>query len=135
MSKAADMLTAAIRGYSVEADQAMSYTDKIAAVGAESAADFTELANAMEKVASSASTAGVDFNHLLGYLSKMIEVTREAPANIGTSLKTILSRINELKESPTKILEDGVDANRVEKALRTVFPSRRSLRRDQNHNL
>ena len=57
----------------------MDYTDKIAMVGAVSAADFNELSVAMEKTASSAYTAGIDFDHLLGYLGKMIEVTREAP--------------------------------------------------------
>ena len=79
MSEAANTLTAAIQGYNESAAVAMDYTDKIAMVGAVSAADFNELSTAMEKTASSAYTAGIDFDHLLGYLGKMIEVTREAP--------------------------------------------------------
>lgn len=79
MTEAANTLTAAIQGYNESAAVAMDYTDKIAMVGAVSAADFNELSAAMEKTASSAYTAGIDFDHLLGYLGKMIEVTREAP--------------------------------------------------------
>jgi len=38
----------------------------------------------------------------------------------GTALKTIIARFVEMKENPIAVLEDGVDANRVEKALKSV---------------
>lgn len=120
MADAANTLTAIMNGYSMAATQAMEVTDKISAVGADSAADFGELSSAIEKVASSAATAGVDLDHLLGYLGKMVEVTREAPTNIGSAMKTIVARMAELKEDPTTALEDGVDVNKVQTALRTV---------------
>lgn len=120
MADAANTLTAIMNGYSMAASQAMEVTDKISAVGTDSAADFGELSSAIEKVASSAATAGVDLDHLLGYLGKMVEVTREAPTNIGSAMKTIVARMAELKEDPTTALEDGVDVNKVQTALRTV---------------
>ena len=120
MAEAANTLTAAIQGYNESAEVAMEYTDKIAMVGAVSAADFNELSVAMEKTASSAYTAGIDFDHLLGYLGKMIEVTREAPANLGTAMKTIIARFEDMKKDPMAILEDGVSANKVESALATI---------------
>lgn len=120
MAEAADTLTAIMNGYGIAASRAMEVTDKISAVGADSAADFGELSSAIEKVASSAATAGVDLDHLLGYLGKMVEVTREAPTNIGSAMKTIVARMAELKEDPTKALEDGTDVNKVQTALRTV---------------
>ena len=120
MTEAANTLTAAIQGYNESASVAMDYTDKIAMVGAVSAADFNELSAAMEKTASSAYTAGIDFDHLLGYLGKMIEVTREAPANLGTAMKTIIARFEDMKKDPMAILEDGVSANKVEAALATI---------------
>lgn len=120
MAEAADTLTAIMNGYSMAATEAMNVTDKISAVGADSAADFGELSFAIEKVASSAATAGIDLDHLLGYLGKMVEVTREAPTNIGSAMKTIVSRMAELKEDPTTALEDGVDVNKVQTALKTV---------------
>lgn len=120
MTEAANTLTAAIQGYNESAAVAMDYTDKIAKVGAVSAADFNELSASMEKTASSAYTAGIDFDHLLGYLGKMIEVTREAPANLGTAMKTIIARFEDMKKDPMAILEDGVSANKVETALASI---------------
>lgn len=76
---ASETLTAAINGYEMEASAAMEVTDKMAAVGAKSAADFNELSTSMTKVASAAYTAGIDFDHLMGFLAKGIETTREAP--------------------------------------------------------
>ena len=120
MTEAANTLTAAIQGYNESAAVAMDYTDKIAKVGAVSAADFNELSAAMEKTASSAYTAGIDFDHLLGFLGRMIEVTREAPANLGTAMKTIIARFEDMKKDPMAILEDGASANKVETALASI---------------
>ena len=47
------------------------------------------------------------------------ETTRESATNIGTALKTIIARFQELSDS-TETLEDGVDANKVETALATA---------------
>lgn len=119
MTEAANTLTAAIQGYNESAAVAMDYTDKIAMVGAVSAADFNELSAAMEKTASSAYTAGIDFDHLLGFLGRMIEVTREAPANLGTAMKTIIARFEDMKKDPNALI-DGASANKVESALATI---------------
>ena len=119
MTEAANTLTAAIQGYNESAAVAMDYTDKIAMVGAVSAADFNELSAAMEKTASSAYTAGIDFDHLLGFLGRMIEVTREAPANLGTAMKTIIARFEDMKKDPNALI-DGASANKVEAALATI---------------
>lgn len=122
---ASETLTAAINAYSMEATQAMAVTDKFAAVGAASAADFKELSTAMEKVASQAYSSGMSFDSLLGILGKGLETTREAPEAIGTALKTIIARFQEMKENPMAQLEDGTDANRVETALKTIGVSLR----------
>lgn len=78
-AEASKTLTAAIRGYNMETSQAEAVTDKLAAVGAASAADFHELSVAMEKVSASAYTAGMSFDSLMGVLAKGIETSREAP--------------------------------------------------------
>lgn len=78
-TQASETLTASINAYNMEASDAMSVTDKFAAVGAKSAADFQELSLAMEKVAASAYSAGMSFDSTLGILAKGIETTREAP--------------------------------------------------------
>lgn len=77
----------------------------------------------MSKTASIASSAGASFENTSAFLAQMIESTREAPDAIGTSVKTIVARFNELKKAPEDIGEiDGeiVDANAIETALRSI---------------
>ena len=120
MAEASETLTSIINSYNLSATEAMSVTDKISAIAIKSAADFGELSTAIEKVASSAATAGLDLDHMMGYLAKMIETTREAPADIGTSLKTITANFTQFKENPEAVNEDGFTANKVDKALQDV---------------
>ena len=114
---ATNYLTAAINGFKLEAGDASNITDVWANLAAKAAVDTNELAIAISKVASIAKSAGADIETTSAFLTKMIETTREAPENLGTALKTIIARFQELKDS-TEALEDGVDANKVEKALK-----------------
>ena len=116
---ATDYLTAAINGYNIAADEAYKVTDSWSALAAASAVDVNELAVAMSKVASLAAASGLELETASAFLSKMLETTREAPENLGTALKTIISRFQDLKMSEEE-LEDGVNANDVEKALKSA---------------
>lgn len=119
VADAADKLTAAVNGYRVGVEGAIDVADKFNAVAAKSAASINELSTAFEKGASQANQAGISMDNYLGYLATMIEVTREAPENIGTSMKTIMARFQQIKEAGTS--EDGdTDVNAVEKALKSV---------------
>lgn len=115
---AADQITAAINGFNLSVDQAGDVIDKLSVLAAYSAADIDELATAMSKAASQANMAGLSFDQYNAYLATMIEVTREAPENIGTSLKTIMSRFQSIKSGDNT--EDDTDVNAVEKALKSV---------------
>ena len=112
-------LTSAVRAYRLEASDAMMVSDKFAALAASTATDYEGLATAMSKVAAQASSSGVGMDNLMGMMATAMDVTQEAPENIGTAFKTILARMSEIKDYG-KVLEDGVDANRVEKALKLV---------------
>jgi TP901 family phage tail tape measure protein len=77
----------------------------------------------MTKTASIASNAGMEFETTAAFLSQIIETTRESAETAGTAMKTIVARFQELKKDPAEIGEvDGeiVDANQIEKALRSV---------------
>lgn len=116
---AADKLTAAVNGYCLAAEDAAMVADKFNKVAAASAADINELSTAFSKAAAQANQAGVGMDNYLAYIATMVEATREAPENIGTSLKTIMSRMQQVKESGTT--EDGdADINKVETALKSV---------------
>ena len=115
---AADKLTAAVNGYCLAAENASEVADKFNKVAAASAADINELSTAFSKAAAQANQAGVSMDNYLAYIATMEEATREAPENIGTSLKTIFSRMQQIKTGENT--EDNVDVNAVETALRSV---------------
>ena len=118
-TSAADKLTAAVNGYCLAAEDAARVADKFNKVAAASAADIDELSTAFSKAAAQANQAGVGMDNYLAYIATMVEATREAPENIGTSLKTIMSRMQQVKMSGTT--EDGeTDVNQVETALKSV---------------
>ena len=115
---AADKLTAAVNGYRLSAQDALSVADKFNKVAAASAADINELSTAFSKAAAQANQAGVSMDNYLAYIATMEEATREAPENLGTSLKTIFSRMQQIKTGENT--EEGTDVNAVETALRSV---------------
>lgn len=118
VEKAADQLTAAVNGFKVGVEGATAVADKLNAVAAKSAASIDEIATAMSKAASQANQAGLSMDKFYAILATMEEVTREAPENIGTSMKTIMARMQQIKEGNNT--EDDTDINAVETALKTV---------------
>ena len=120
-----NMMTAALRGFNMELNQtsAKRVNDVYSELAAITASDTRELGLAMERTASIAHSAGMDFGNTTAFLAQMIETTREAPENLGTAMKTIIARFQELKQNPYEISEvegEEVDFNRVDKALKSI---------------
>ncbi len=112
-------LTTALKGFHMEAEQAMTVSDKFAKLAAASATDYDELAIALSKVASQAHNAGMSMDYTLALLTKGLETTREAPETMGTALKTIIARMRELSDYGAT-LEGDTDVNNVESQLAYV---------------
>lgn len=125
----ADYLTAVMNGYNLEASKALETTDRLAAVGAATGSDFEELAIGMSKVASMANTVGVEIDSLNAMLATVTTVTREAPESVGTSFKTIFSRVAEVKAG--KETEDGWTLGKVEKTIQTATGGTMSVLDDE----
>ena len=122
---ATDAMTAALRGFNLELNQASAQriNDVYSELAAITASDTQEISTAMEKVASLAHNAGMEVETTSAFLAQMIETTREAPENLGTALKTVVARFQEMKQDPTKLIDsEGVmlDANKVDKALKSI---------------
>ena len=120
-----NMMTAALRGFNMELNQtsAKRVNDVYSELAAITASDTRELGLAMERTASIAHSANMDFGNTTAFLAQMIETTREAPENLGTAMKTIIARFQELKQNPYEISEvegEEVDFNRVDKALKSI---------------
>ena len=129
-AEATDRMTAALRGFNMELNEASAQkiADVYSELAAITAADVDEISTAMTKTASIASSAGMEFETTAAFLSQIIETTRESAETAGTAMKTVIARFQELKKSPDEIGEvDGeiVDANAIETALRSVGVSLR----------
>lgn len=122
---ATDYMTAALRGFNMELNEASAtrVNDVYSKLAAVTASDTREISIAMTKTASIANNANMELETTAALLSQIIETTREAPETAGTAMKTIIARFQELKKAPDEIGEvDGevVDANKIEGALRTI---------------
>ena len=127
---ATDKMTAALRGFNMELNEASAQkvADVYSELAAITAADVEEISSAMTKTASIANSAGMEFETTAAFLSQIIETTRESAETAGTAMKTIIARFQELKKAPGEIGEvDGeiIDANKIETALRSVGVSLR----------
>jgi TP901 family phage tail tape measure protein len=129
-AEATDRMTAALRGFNMELNEAnaQKIADVYSELAAVTASDVDEISSAMTKTASIAASAGMEFETTAAFLSQIIETTRESAETAGTAMKTVIARFQELKKDPAEIGEvDGeiVDANKIETALRAVGVSLR----------
>ena len=118
---ATNQMTAAIRGFNLEMEDASKVNDIFSTLAANAAVSTQELSYALTKTASIAESAGMSIDTTSAFLTKMIETTREAPENIGTAMKSIVARFEELKKNPlsltVEVEGEEVVANKVESAI------------------
>ena len=81
-----------VRGFKLEMSDAQHITDVYSEVAAISASNTQELATAMSKTASSAASVGMSFENTTAMIATMVEATRESATNIGSAMKSIISR-------------------------------------------
>ena len=124
-AEATDMMTAALRGFNMELNEvsAQRINDVYSNLAAKTASNTEELGTAMQRTASIAHSAGMSFEGTAAFLAQAIETTREPAENLGTAMKTIVARFQELKKNPLEVTEvDGeeVSYNKVDEALQTI---------------
>lgn len=113
-------LTSAMKGYDLEVQDVSSIVDKLASLDSRAAVTAQDLAEAMSRTASSANLAGVQMDRLLGYITAVEETTQASAQEVGTSMRTILARIGNVKVG--KFIDDETDEpiNDIEAALAKV---------------
>lgn len=109
-------MTAATNGMGVSSERV---ADVWAYLGDASASGGDEIGKAMQKVASTAQEAGLSFEWLGSYIATISEKTRQAPEVIGTSLNSIMSRLQSIKQKGYNE-EDETQINDIAKALRNI---------------
>ena len=122
-AEATNYMTNALRSFKMDMQDAGHIVDVYSVLAASAATNVEELAKAMSKTASSAEAVGSSFENTSAMMAVMIEATREAPENIGSAMKSIISRYGELKEDPTKLVDsegEELSLNKVDTALKSV---------------
>lgn len=101
-------LTASLNGYKLQTDAAQSVIDAISAIDLSAAVSSSNLAEGMSRVAVLADQSEVSMNKLLGYLATMSEVQQAGGAKTGSAMKSILSRMYNIKTGKLELVdEDG----------------------------
>ena len=136
---ATDKMTAALRGFNMEINEASAQriNDVYSNLAAKTASNTEELGTAMQRTASIAASAGMSFEGTAAFLAQAIETTREPAENIGTAMKTIIARMQEMKKNPLEIGEvDGeeVNYNKIDAALRSIGISLKAANGDFRDN-
>lgn len=115
-NKAAEILTATTNSMNVDIQRAadvFSYLGDVTATGAD------EIGEAFQKVGGSAGALNLNFEKVASWIAVLSSRTRESASTIGNSIKSILARIQNLKEKGFDET-DGTQINEVAKALATV---------------
>ena len=114
----AELLTATLNGFKMEAKEAASVVDLVAYTDTIAATSAQELMTAFQYVASSASVAGIEVEKLNAMIATSSEVTRLSASTIGQAYKTMISRLQQVKVGSLVDSESGEDLSNVDKMLK-----------------
>jgi len=94
------------------------YADVMTALGASTATSSKEIATGLSKFSSIAKTTGLSYEYATSALATITAATRQSADSVGTSLKTMFSRLQGLSLGST--LDDGTTLNKYSKALLAI---------------
>jgi TP901 family phage tail tape measure protein len=115
-TQSAEILTAVVNSMGVDIERA---SDVMTYLGDATATSGSEIGRAMQKVAGSAGALGIPFEKVTSYIAVISSKTRESAESIGTSMKALLARFQNLTETGWNE-EDATKINDVAKALKAV---------------
>lgn len=122
-SEATQYLTSALKGFKMEAEEAMSIVDKLTKTDMDAAVSAGGIAEALSRTATSAQLAGLGIDETIGIVATIGEVTQKSMQSVGESVKTLLSRFGNVKAGvfDRMNLEEGGEEteniNDIEKVL------------------
>ena len=122
-AEATNYMTNALRSFKLDMDEASRVTDVYSVLAASAAVSVSEIAEAMSKTASSAYAVGASLENTATMITVMTEATRESATNIGSALKSIISRYGEMTSDPAKLVDsegEAMSLNKVDRALQSV---------------
>ena len=124
-SDASEILTATLNGFQLAADQASRVNDILTSIDLESASGADSIGTALMKVASQANNAGVSLEKTSAIIATIKDVTQDSDESFGTAMKSILSRMNQIRAGKFVDAETGESLNDTEKVLKKIGVSMR----------
>jgi len=115
-AKSTEYLTSIINGYQLSLDEVKPVLDGLIALDNNYATSVEEIAQAMQRVSNIANQAGVPLKNLAAQITVISSVTRKSAESIGESLKTIYSRMQNVKLGKS-LDEEGQRISDVETVL------------------
>ena len=117
-SQVSDYMTAIWNNFDDGSKSLEYYADVLARLGADTASSSDEIAEGLEKFSSVAKTVGLSYEYATSALTTITATTRQSADVVGTALKTLFSRIQDLELGDT--LEDGTTLGTYSEALEKV---------------
>ena len=120
--QATEYLTSMLKGFKLEASDAMEVVDKLTKVDMEAATSAGDIAASLQNFASTAQLSGVDIDEAIAMATTIMDVSQKGASTVGDALKTILSRYGNVKPgvfSGMSLDSEGIDdsVNDIEKVL------------------
>ena len=116
--KASQQLTSIWNNFYDGSKSLEHYADVMVKLGAETASSSDEISKGVQKFAAIGNTVGLSYEYAASALATVTATTRESADTVGTSFRTLFSRLQGLSLGDT--LEDGTSLNKYSKALDTV---------------
>ena len=123
--KSSEVLTATLNGYQMSADAAEHINDVLSSIDLASASSAEGIGEALTKTASVANNAGLSLEKTAAIIATIKDVTQDSDTAIGNSVKSILSRMNQIKAGKFVDEETGEALNDTEKVLNKLGISMR----------
>lgn len=117
-------VTSALKGFKLEASDAMDIVDKLTALDVEAATTAGDIAEGLAQFANLATLNGVDIDQASAYVATIADITQQSGNSVGNAMKTIMSRYGNVKASAYDTINlnnstdtSSDDLNDVEKIL------------------
>lgn len=129
--QATEYLTSMLKGFKLEASDAMDVVDKLTKVDMEAAASAGDIAEALRNFATTAQLSGLDIDQSIAMATTIMDVSQKDASSVGNALKTMLSRFGNVKAgafadlSLDETSEDGEALNDIETVLNKLGISMR----------
>jgi TP901 family phage tail tape measure protein len=123
--QASQYMTSMLKGFKLEASEAMSVVDKLVALDKKYAVTAGGVAEALSRTAVSAQMAGVELDKIAAMVTVITDVSQKSADTVGESMKTLFARYGNVKSGVFEDLTDSSgetteNINDIEKVLNSV---------------